>query len=223
MLMFEQLQLTIKRGNRAIDPDEPWNSSDRLYCAGILQAGFGEVLTWQGDDLLSVRRLIAFYHELRLSVASSAPVSFQHSFPYQRGTLQIHWTVQPHAQLNFTITQLQGPREREVLIKSIDSAATTRWLENTYATLLSQATETMPSAISLQVGEWFAPGDGTAYRFSPGQKVRTVLTTYSRTLHIGYIFHCMRHETESTNCYQLLVDGRPLKKSYAEEDLEAMG
>ncbi|WP_276483028.1 hypothetical protein [Paraflavitalea pollutisoli] len=218
--MFEQLQIRIKRGSRVTSPDDNWTASDKLYCGARLTVGFGEIFDWNDTDLLPLQKLVAFYHDLGQSVRSSAPTAFQYSFPYRNGSVQLHWTIQPHAQLNFTISYRQGNREREVLSKPVDIPAIILWMDTTYETILTQVTEIAPPAISLMVGELFSPGPHAGFRFGPGQKVRTVLSTQVRQLHIGYILHRIRQDDDNNNYYQILVNGKPLKRRYLEEELE---
>lgn len=220
--MFEQLQIRIKRGSRVTGPDESWTSRDRLYCAGILQTGFGEVFTWHGNELLSLHNLIALYHDLGRSLQAPDASTYLHAFPYHAGSIQLQWTLQEDANLDLTLYHVHHPSTRAVLHKSLTPQVITAWRKATYAQLLGQVTETVPPAISLKVGELFAPGTGNGYRFSPGQKVRTILSSYVRQLRIGYVLHCIRQENGQNNCYQLLVNGKPLKKLYLEEELEPM-
>lgn len=220
--MFQDIQLTIKRGNKASGPDASWTIKDKLYCSAVLHLGFGESVEWEGTDLVSLKQLITFYRQIADPFFVKTGERFTEVFPCRGGSVSIDWGLVQAGTISFSITY--GKKGASGMMqKNINTFETARWKEAFAVEVMRQLAGEVPAAVCLHVGALLdPPAANDSYLFKTGQKVRTILNTRVRTLRIGYIMHRYYHMNDGTHMYQLIVDGKLLEKRYAEEDLEIM-
>lgn len=220
--MFQDIQLKIKRGNKASGPDASWAIKDKLYCSAVLLLGFGESVEWEGTDLISLKQLITFYRNIADPFFGKTSERFTEVFPCRGGNVTIDWGLLQNGSINFAITYAKKGGSG-MMQKTIHAFEPGRWKDAFAVEVMRQLAGEVPPVVCLHVGALLdPPAANDNYLFKTGQKVRTVLNTRVRTLRIGYVMNRFYHMNETTNMYQLIVDGKLLEKRYHEMDLEGM-
>ncbi|MBD2768659.1 hypothetical protein IC235_12255 [Hymenobacter sp. BT664] len=219
--MFTEIRLITKRGNIVQEPNPDWSSKSRIHCACCLEIGFGDKIIWLKGNTIRLSSLIDFYNKLAQSVTNPDNDFHKYEFYHNDGNIAFEWARIGSTTFKFTVKIRHFSDSKILIDKYYWSGHLYDYRHAFFLYIMSILTQRTNEAVCIAIGETFSEKqEQNNYEFKIGQKIKIKAGGNVKTIREGYIINRFFHHREKRSMYQILENGKKLKKRCYASDFE---